>query len=159
MNLEETAMTLSRRNRKIMGPAMMIMLIAMSGGVARAADEESVCTFLLRQIGTSIQRASSAEDDADEKAKYLQKIALMERRALQSSYPSSAAAFDNELARANQSLEVARTRSQVAGSAVNMAETAYVQQCPAHFAAIHGDHLQLVLLAIKAITDSSQSVP
>ena len=58
-------MTLSRRNRKIMGPAMMIMLIAMSGGVARAADEESVCTFLLRQIGTSIQRASSAEDDAE----------------------------------------------------------------------------------------------
>jgi hypothetical protein len=153
-------MTLSRCNRKVMGNAVMIILISVAGVAARAAeDEETVCTFLLRQIGMSIQQASSVDDDVDEKAKYLERIALMERSALQSAHPSSAAAFDSELARANQSLDAAKTRRQAAFSAVNMAETAYVQQCPQHFAAIHGDHLQLVILAIKAISDSNQSVP
>jgi hypothetical protein len=40
-----------------------------------------------------------------------------------------------------------------------MAEAAYVQQCPQRFVAIHGDYIQLDFLAIKAMSDSSQSVP
>jgi hypothetical protein len=135
---------------------MITFVTMLAGPAAHAADEETVCRFLLRQIGSAIQQAGSASDDALEKAKYLERIALMERRALQSAYPSSASAFDGELARASQSLDAARTRSQVARSALETATAAYVQQCPQHYAAINGDYVQLVILAVKAVADPSQ---
>jgi hypothetical protein len=78
------------------------------------------------------------------------------RSALQSPYPQSAATFDAELARAQQSLDPAKARSDYADSAMNMATTNYVQQCPQHFAGIHGDYLQLVILAAKAASDPNQ---
>jgi len=140
----------------------MIALILLTGTPVRAADEEPVCRFLLQQIGFATQRARSAHDDAFEKAKYLERIALMERSALQNGLPqlsAAAAAFDNELARANQSMDAARTREAVAGSAVNTAITAFVQQCPQHFAATQGDFAQLAILVEKAMSDPSQPVP
>jgi hypothetical protein len=136
---------------------VVITLTMLAGAaVAHAADEEPVCRSLLQQIGVAAQQMTTASDDEFEKSKYLKRIALMERSALQGPNPSSAAVFDSELSRAEQSLDAARTRSQVALSAGNMAMTAYVQQCPQHFAAIHGDYTQLVILAVKAMSDPHQ---
>ena len=160
-SVAETYMTrLSIKRRAAHGS--MIALILLTGTAARAADEEPVCRSLLQQIGFATQRASSASDDVREKAKYLERIALMERSALQNGLPqlsSAAAAFDSELARANQSLDAARTREAVAGSALDVAISTYVQQCPQHFAAIHGDYLQLGILSLKAMSDPEQQAP
>ena len=149
------AMMLSHQDRRANHGAIIALLL-LAGTAAHAADEEPVCTFLLRQIGFAAQQVRSAGDDVLERAKYLERIALMERSALQSAYPSSAGVFESELARANQSLDAAQTRRQLALSAVNMATTAYVQQCPQHFAAIQGDYAQLAILVGKAMSDSSQ---
>src|ERR1700685_3619766 len=111
-------MMLSHQNRRASHRAIIALLL-LAGPAAQAADEEPVCTFLLRQIGFSLQQASSTDNDVLEKAKYLERIALMERSALQSAYPSSAAVFEGELARASQSLDAAQTRRQLAFSAVN----------------------------------------
>jgi hypothetical protein len=131
----------------------------LAGTAVRAADEEPVCHFLLQQIGAAAQRASAAHDDARERAKYLQRIALMERSALQGPYPSTAGVFDTELARAEQSLDTANARSEAAYAAIGTAETMFVQQCPQHFAAIHGDYMQLANLVSKAMSDSTQAEP
>ena len=149
----------SRRDKVVVRHAAIVTLMMLLGAAARAADEEPVCTSLLRQIGFATQRAATANDDKFEKAKYLERIALMERSALQSAYPSSAAVFENELGRASQRLDAAETRSQLALASMEMATATYVQQCPQHFAAIHGDYMQLDFLAIRAMSDSSQSVP
>ena len=139
--------------------ALIASAFVIAASPAQATDEEPVCKSLLQRIAYAAQRANSASDEALAKAKYLERIALMERRALQSEYPSSAAAFDSELARANQSLDAARTRREIAISSVDLATTAYVQQCPQHFAAIHGDYAQLGILAFKSVSESSPSAP
>jgi hypothetical protein len=120
---------------------------------ARAADEDPVCHFLLQQIGAAAQRASRADDDVHMRAQYLQRIALMERSALQGPYPSAAGVFDSELARAEQSLDAAKARSEAADAAINAATTAYVEQCPQHFMAMQGNYLTLTILAVKSLTD------
>jgi hypothetical protein len=148
-----------RRNKIIMRRWLTVTFMVLVSAATHAADEEPVCKFLLRQIGFSAQRADSAENDYFEKAKYLKKIATMSQSALQSAYPSSAWVFESELARANQSLDAAETRRQLAFSAVNIATMAYVQQCPQHFAAIQGDYLQLAFLVGKAMSDSTQEEP
>lgn len=145
------------KRRAIYGSIVAFMLLA--GAAVHATDEEPVCHFLLRQIGVALKQASAADDDARAKAQYLERIALMERNALQSAYPSTAAVFDNELARANQSLEAAQMRSQIAQSDFRSAITTYVQQCPQHFAAIQGSDEQLALLAMRALSDPSESAP
>ncbi len=137
----------------------MTTLILLAGTAAHATDEEPVCRFLLQQIGFAINKARSADDDVGEKARYLERIALMERSALQSAYPSSAAAFDSELARANQALDAARARSDAAYSAINTAITAFVQQCPKQFAATQGSDAQLVILVEKAMSEPEQQSP
>jgi hypothetical protein len=142
-----------------MGHAAIVTLLMLLGAAARAADEEPACTSLLRQIGFAAQRFGIANDDKFEKAKYLEKIALMSRSALQSAYPSSAWVFESELARASQRLDAAETRSQLALGAMDLATAAYVQQCPQHFTAIHGDYVQLAMLVVKAMSDSTQEEP
>lgn len=151
-------MSRSLRDRvAIASLTIVTVLFGLVGATARAADDEPTCRFLLQRIGIATQQASLASDEERERAKYLQRIALMERNALQSANASSAAVFDSELARANQSFDAARTRSQLAGLAVNVATTAYVEQCPEHFAAIHGDYLQLAILVAKTMSDSNQT--
>jgi hypothetical protein len=137
----------------------VVVLMMLIGTSTHAADEEPVCQSLLRQIGGAINRLSAAEDNVQQRAKYLERIALMERSALQSAYPSSAAVFDNELARANQNLESAQMRRQLAVSEMNMAMTTYAQQCPQHFASIQERYDQLAVLAIKALSDPEPQAP
>lgn len=144
-----------RTRRMAVVRTAVILLTILAGTAVRAADEEPVCRFLLQQIGAAANRANAANDEVLERAKYLQKIALMERSALQGPYPSTAGVFDAELARAEQSLDAAKARSGAADAATGAAETMYVQQCPRHFAAIHGDYTQLAILVSKAMSDSS----
>jgi hypothetical protein len=143
-------------SRKVIFYGVVVPILLLVGTAARAADEEPVCRVLLQQIGSALYQLVPASDDVDERAKYLERIALMERSALESAYPSSAGAFDNALADANRSLDAAVTRREVARSAVNMATTAYMQQCPEHFAAMQGNYLALIALAVKSVPDPSQ---
>ncbi len=137
----------------------IVLCMVLAGTVVRAADEEPVCHFLLQQIGFAAQKAGGVDDDVLQKAKYLERIALMEQSALHGPSPSSAGVFDAELARAQESLDAAKMRQDVARSAINSATTAFVQQCPQHFAAINGDYVQLAILVGKAMSDPSQTEP
>jgi 1-deoxy-D-xylulose 5-phosphate reductoisomerase len=76
---------------------LAVALMALAGAAVHAADEEPVCKFLLRQIGFSAQRADSAANDVLERAKYLEKIVLMSRNALQIAYPSHAEPVNYDL--------------------------------------------------------------